>query len=71
LAKAGNKNSDLQFIPDFKKIPNVEQIPNAPAFAKPWLGAGLFSTKISVSVQKYVVFWLEFLLFCLVKLPKF
>jgi hypothetical protein len=42
LAKAGNKNSDLQFIPDFQKIPDVEQIPNAPAFAKPWLAAVFF-----------------------------
>jgi hypothetical protein len=24
LAKAGNKNSDLQFIPDFQRIPDVE-----------------------------------------------
>jgi hypothetical protein len=52
LAKAGSRSTNLQFIPDFKKIPDVEQIPNAPAFAKPLLGAGLFSTKINVSVEK-------------------
>jgi hypothetical protein len=63
LAKAGNKNSDLQFIPDFQSIPNVEQIPNAPAFAKPWLGAGLCSTKINVSVEKYVIFGVNFRFF--------